>query len=167
MEGGEIKMQILRAKNKSLGFTLIELLVVIAIIGILAAVVLVSLNSARAKSRDARRISDMHQIQTALELYYNDCGVYPTSLATATANGCTGATTFGTFLAAIPTNPSGCTNAGGSAPAGSATAYGYSPLTTALIPTDYTVFFCTEGAVAPTITAAASGHTAKPGGITQ
>ena len=51
------------------GFTLIELLVVIAIIGILASVVLASLNSARKKSRDARRVADIKQIQLALELY--------------------------------------------------------------------------------------------------
>jgi len=51
------------------GFTLIELLVVIAIIGILASIVLASLNTARRKSRDARRIADVKQIQLALELY--------------------------------------------------------------------------------------------------
>ncbi len=61
------------------GFTLIELLVVIAIIGILASTVMVSINSARIKSRDARRLTDMRQIQTALELYYNTYNRYPDS----------------------------------------------------------------------------------------
>ncbi|OGZ31844.1 MAG: hypothetical protein A2V69_03740 [Candidatus Portnoybacteria bacterium RBG_13_40_8] len=59
-------------KKKSKGFTLIELLVVIAIIGILATIVLVSLNTARQKARDSRRISDMRQIALALEMYYDD-----------------------------------------------------------------------------------------------
>lgn len=59
------------------GFTLIELLVVIAIIGILSGVVLASLNSARIKGRDARRISDMKQVQLALELYYDTNQAYP------------------------------------------------------------------------------------------
>lgn len=62
------------------GFTLIELLVVIAIIGILSSVVLASLNSARSKSRDARRISDIKQLQLALELYFDDNSEYPTAL---------------------------------------------------------------------------------------
>lgn len=61
------------------GFTLIELLVVVAIIGILASVVLASLNTARAKARDAKRIAEIKQIQTALELYYFDNGSYPDS----------------------------------------------------------------------------------------
>jgi type II secretion system protein G len=59
------------------GFTLIELLVVIAIIGLLSSVVLASLNGARKKGRDARRLSDLKQLQTALELYYSDHTAYP------------------------------------------------------------------------------------------
>ena len=63
--------------KKQQGFTLIELLVVIAIIGLLASVVLLALNSARAKSRDAKRVADIRQIQSGLELYFNDCNSYP------------------------------------------------------------------------------------------
>jgi len=65
--------------KKQGGFTLIELLVVIAIIGLLASIVLVSLNSARMKARDARRKSDLRQIRIALELYYDEYGQYPSS----------------------------------------------------------------------------------------
>jgi type II secretion system protein G len=61
------------------GFTLIELLVVIAIIGILSSVVLASLNSARSKARDAKRMSDINQMIKAIEMYYNDYGYYPLS----------------------------------------------------------------------------------------
>src|SRR3989344_3892996 len=61
---------------KSKGFTLIELLVVVAIIGLLSSVVLASLNSARAKGRDAKRMSDLHNISVALELYYDKFGTY-------------------------------------------------------------------------------------------
>ena len=61
------------------GFTLIELLVVIAIIGLLSSVVLASLSAARTKSRDARRLSDIRQLQTALEMHYNDYNSYPIS----------------------------------------------------------------------------------------
>ncbi len=60
------------------GFTLIELLVVIAIIGILSSVVLASLSTARAKSRDSRRIADIGQLQLALEMYYDASSTYPT-----------------------------------------------------------------------------------------
>jgi prepilin-type N-terminal cleavage/methylation domain-containing protein len=66
------------------GFTLIELLVVIAIIGVLSSVVLASLNTARMRARDARRLSDLSQLQIALETYYSDNGKYP--IPTVTAN---------------------------------------------------------------------------------
>jgi type II secretion system protein G len=66
-------------KNREKGFTLIELLVVVAIIGILASTILVSLGSARAKARDARRVSDISQLKNALELYFSTYGRYPKS----------------------------------------------------------------------------------------
>lgn len=68
--------------NKKKGFTLIELLVVIAIIGILSSVVLASLNSARTKARDARRVADIKQIQLALEMYFDKNNGYPVTVAT-------------------------------------------------------------------------------------
>jgi len=56
-------------KQTHRGFTLIELLVVISIIGLLSSIILASLSTARAKARDARRKTDVHQIVNALYLY--------------------------------------------------------------------------------------------------
>jgi len=64
-------------RNTSSGFTLIELLVVIAIIGILASVILSSLETGRSQARDATAVSQLKQIQTALELVYLNQGSYP------------------------------------------------------------------------------------------
>ena len=63
--------------SKYKGFTLIELLVVVAIIGVLASVIVASLSNARIKTRDAARMSNVRQIRSALEFYYNDYGRYP------------------------------------------------------------------------------------------
>ena len=68
-------------KNTRKGFTLIEILIVVAIIAILASVVLVGLGPTQQAGRDARRISDLSEIQNGLELYYNAKGQYPAPAA--------------------------------------------------------------------------------------
>ncbi len=60
--------------SKHKGFTLIELLMVIAIIGLLSSITLASLQTARARSRDSRRIQDLQQARTALTLYRDSVG---------------------------------------------------------------------------------------------
>jgi general secretion pathway protein G len=85
-------------KKNNKGFTLIELLVVIAIIGLLSTLAVVALGNAREKARDAKRLSDLKQMQTALELYYTDQTSYPVG------NGVTLGTIGGNFA---------CLDAGG------------------------------------------------------
>lgn len=70
----------IKNKNTERGFTLIELLVVIAIIGLLSSIVLASLSSARAKSRDSKRVAEMRNIEESLHLYaINNNGNIPMS----------------------------------------------------------------------------------------
>lgn len=59
------------------GFTLIELLIVVAIIGLLATIVMVAINGARAKARDNKRVTDLKQTQKALEFSYEPGSGYP------------------------------------------------------------------------------------------
>ncbi len=96
------------------GFTLIELLIVVAIIGLLSTLAVVSLGSARVKARDSKRLADLKQLQTALELYYTDQNAYPTgssiSLGT-TSYACLNAAGFTTtgcsspYMGAVPADP--------------------------------------------------------------
>ena len=69
-------------KNK--GFTLIELLVVVSIISLLSSVIFASLNTARAKARDAKRITDLRNLSTVLNLYYDKHGNMPPNLVPGT-----------------------------------------------------------------------------------
>lgn len=97
------------------GFTLVELLVVISIISLLSSVVLTSVNSARAKARDARKQADFRAISTALQLYFDKTGRMP-----ANHNPCCGVTegdgnyersmqelVDAGFLPSIPRSPGG------------------------------------------------------------
>lgn len=88
-------------------FTLIELLVVIAIIGLLSTLSIVAFNTARARSRDARRIADIKQTQTALEMYYNDHGQYPSVLT----GGSSLTSSSVTYMDIIPKPPKPADNA--------------------------------------------------------
>ncbi|MCX6792969.1 MAG: prepilin-type N-terminal cleavage/methylation domain-containing protein [Candidatus Falkowbacteria bacterium] len=89
-------------KNKK-AFTLIELLVVIAIIGVLSTMAIIALGNARAKARDAKRVADIKQISTALELYYSDYNSYPTIITPGNSISSPDGTKV--YMANIPNNP--------------------------------------------------------------
>ncbi|MBI3589199.1 MAG: type II secretion system protein [Candidatus Liptonbacteria bacterium] len=80
------------------GFTLIEILVVVAIIAILASIVVYGVGPAQKKARDARRLSDLHGVQTLLEVYHQNAGKYPA------------ASDWATFTTAMTTPPAGTAN---------------------------------------------------------
>ena len=63
--------------NKSNGFTLVELLVVVAVIGLLSSIVFTSFTTARKKARIGQRVSDIKQVQAALEFFYAVNRSYP------------------------------------------------------------------------------------------
>ena len=168
-------------KSNSKGFTLIELLVVIAIIGLLSTLAVVALNSARQKSRDSKRVADIKQMQTALELFFADANGYPYMGASAVTLGsasykslckdnpttvagavykasCAGTDT--TYMGLVPQAPTPqdgtCTAVNNpylfTSVGGSASAFS----------TGYTIAFCLGGQVGDLV---AGAHSASPNGI--
>ncbi len=153
--------------KKQKGFTLIELLVVIAIIAILSTVVMAGLNSARTKGRDAKRLSDIKQLQSALELCFDNGVGYP-SIGTAAVVGSVGllpttycgagsTVPFSTYMNPLPVNPT---------PGGADYMYCSTltadPFTCAASVEDYFVTFSLEGQSG---SLASGAHTASPVGL--
>lgn len=70
------------------GFTFMELMIVMILLGIMVTMVAGSYTSTSKRGRDNRRKSDLHNVQTALEVYFGDKGVYPDSSITGEITGC-------------------------------------------------------------------------------
>lgn len=98
----------MKLKRYQSGFTLIELLVIISIIGFLVAAVMLYLAQARSKSRDAKRVADVKQISSGLDLYYSHCNSYP--IETNAELGTAGYTTLYTGTGNALTGPCGVHN---------------------------------------------------------
>jgi prepilin-type N-terminal cleavage/methylation domain-containing protein len=96
-----------RTTESERAFTLIELLVVVAIIGLLASIILVSLGQAQKKGRDSRRLGDLKEIQTALELYYTDHTSYPVATSQTTASTALASALAPTYIASVGDDPLG------------------------------------------------------------
>jgi general secretion pathway protein G len=95
---------LINKKDKTIkAFTLVELLAVIAIIGILLSLSYVYFNGMMQKSRDTKRVTEISQIQNALQLYYRDEGQYPDSLNF--GGSLVGSTSSTTYMAIVPQNP--------------------------------------------------------------
>ena len=136
--------------KKQKGFTLIELLVVVAIIGLLAAMSVIALNSARAKARDSKRVGDIKQMQTALELYYNDNGRYPATVDGKIASGSS------VYMSQVPGNPQPSSDGNCD---GGVTTYTYATDTNGA---SYTITYCLGGVTGGL---AAGKATATPAGL--
>ncbi len=101
------------APSSRRGFTLIEVSVVVVIVVTLSLVAFYSLRPVRVASRDAKRLSDVHTLQTALSQYYERNSFYPTFITPGSAlvSPAGGAKYLDTIPSnALPYNDNGCLN---------------------------------------------------------
>ncbi len=91
-------------KNSKKAFTLVEMLIVVTIIGILSAALIPRLQGAQAGARDAARQSDLRQISSATQMYYNDRGHFPEHEWSVWDNALTWLIKMG-YIDSLPTDP--------------------------------------------------------------
>lgn len=106
---------------KKRGFTLIEILVVSTLLAVLAVIGVTSYASISTRSRDAKRISDLEQVRSALEMFRTDNGSYPIS-AGAMSTSLAGLVTAG-YMPVIPKDPKDPTSQYYYKPVGAAAPY--------------------------------------------
>lgn len=121
------------------GFTLIELMIVIAILGVLATLISGNFITSLKKGRDARRKTDLEQIQRALEMYYEDNKAYPLTAAVVFGNqlcypGANGCNTK-VYMQKLPDDPKSDYD------------YFYAPVIVNNVVTGYRLYSCLENSL--------------------
>ena len=100
-----IKRLRLTTKQIFLGFTLLETLVIVVVVGILASLATISLSSARGRALDIKRLSEISQLQNALEYYLNEYAFYPTDSQVIPGQPILSSDGSKTYMAKVPMNP--------------------------------------------------------------
>lgn len=131
--------------------------------------VLLALNSARAKARDAKRVASIRQLATALEMFYADNNSYPTITSgqptyciLSSCSFAAGQSLSPKFISSIPVAPTPADNNTGATCSSPGTNDFYYNGTITTLTNGYTLSFCLGGS-SGSLTAGV--HTLTPGGI--
>ena len=108
----QLKKRIINEMKNGAGFTLIEVLVVVGLIGVLVGglLTIVDPRAQIGKANDAKRKSELTQLQRALETYYQDNGKYPNSTGAAGNYAISGSIggwggSWPSYMAKVPKDP--------------------------------------------------------------